>query len=29
VIENGSIVLEGLSGELIKNDYVRKAYLGI
>jgi branched-chain amino acid transport system ATP-binding protein len=29
VIENGRIVLEGKSGDLLKNDHVRKAYLGL
>jgi branched-chain amino acid transport system ATP-binding protein len=29
VLENGRIVLEGKGGDLVKNDYVRKAYLGL
>jgi branched-chain amino acid transport system ATP-binding protein len=29
VLENGRIVLEGKSGDLLRNDYVRKAYLGL
>jgi branched-chain amino acid transport system ATP-binding protein len=29
VIENGRIVLEGNGKDLLKNDYVRKAYLGL
>jgi branched-chain amino acid transport system ATP-binding protein len=29
VLENGRIVLEGESKDLLKNDYVRKAYLGL
>lgn len=29
VLENGRIVLEGVSKELLDNDHVRKAYLGI
>ena len=29
VLENGRIVLEGKGGDLLKNDYVRKAYLGL
>ena len=29
VLENGTVVLEGPSKELLNNDYVRKAYLGI
>jgi branched-chain amino acid transport system ATP-binding protein len=29
VLETGGITLEGPCGDLIKNDYVRKAYLGI
>jgi len=29
VLENGRIVLEGNSRDLLKNDYVRKAYLGL
>jgi branched-chain amino acid transport system ATP-binding protein len=29
VLENGRIVLEGVSKELLANDHVRKAYLGI
>jgi branched-chain amino acid transport system ATP-binding protein len=29
VLENGAVVLEGPSKDLLKNDYVRKAYLGI
>ena len=29
VLENGRIVLDGKSGDLLKNDYVRKAYLGL
>ena len=29
VLENGRIVLEGKSGDLLENDYVRKAYLGL
>jgi branched-chain amino acid transport system ATP-binding protein len=29
VLENGRIVLEGKSSDLLKNDYVRKAYLGL
>jgi branched-chain amino acid transport system ATP-binding protein len=29
VLENGRIVLEGASDELLQSDYVRKAYLGI
>jgi branched-chain amino acid transport system ATP-binding protein len=29
VLENGRIVLEGRSSDLLKNDYVRKAYLGL
>jgi len=29
VLENGRIVLEGESRDLLKNDYVRKAYLGL
>jgi len=28
VLENGKIVLEGLSTELLKNDKVKKAYIG-
>src|SRR4030042_687286 len=29
VLENGRVVLEGTGNELLQNDYVRKAYLGI
>ena len=29
VIENGKIVLEGKGKELLENDYIKKAYLGI
>lgn len=29
VLENGRIVLEGKGGDLLKNDYVRKVYLGL
>ena len=29
VLENGRIVLEGKGGDLLKNDYVRRAYLGL
>jgi branched-chain amino acid transport system ATP-binding protein len=29
VLENGRIVLEGKSGDLLENDHVRKAYLGL
>jgi branched-chain amino acid transport system ATP-binding protein len=29
VLENGRIVLEGNGGDLLSNDYVRKAYLGL
>jgi len=29
VIENGRVILEGVSEELSRNDYMRKAYLGI
>jgi len=29
VLENGRIVTEGQSGDLLKSDYVRKAYLGL
>ena len=29
VLENGRIVLEGDSAELLENDYVRKAYMGM
>ena len=29
VLENGRIVLEGRGGDFLKNDYVRKAYLGL
>jgi branched-chain amino acid transport system ATP-binding protein len=29
VLENGRIVLEGKGGDLLNNDYVRKAYLGL
>jgi len=29
VLENGQIVLEGSSRDLLSNDHVRKAYLGI
>jgi branched-chain amino acid transport system ATP-binding protein len=29
VLENGRIVLEGESRDLLQNDYVRKAYLGL
>jgi branched-chain amino acid transport system ATP-binding protein len=29
VLENGRIILEGLGKELLNNDYVREAYLGI
>ena len=29
VIENGEIVLEGAGGELLANDEVRRAYLGL
>lgn len=29
VLENGRIVLEGRSKEILENDYVRKAYLGL
>jgi len=28
VLENGKIVLEGLSTELLNNDKVKKAYIG-
>jgi branched-chain amino acid transport system ATP-binding protein len=29
VLENGRIVLEGKGRDLLSNDYVRKAYLGL
>jgi len=29
VIENGAIALEGLADELLHNDHVRRAYLGL
>ncbi|MEW6424164.1 MAG: ABC transporter ATP-binding protein [Bacillota bacterium] len=29
VLENGRVVLEGASGELLQSDYVREAYLGM
>jgi branched-chain amino acid transport system ATP-binding protein len=29
VLENGRIVLEGKGGDLLSNDYVRKAYMGL
>jgi branched-chain amino acid transport system ATP-binding protein len=29
VLENGRIVLEGVSKDLLTNDHVRKAYLGL
>ncbi len=29
VLENGRIVLEGRSGELLENDHIKKAYLGL
>jgi ABC-type branched-chain amino acid transport systems, ATPase component len=29
VLENGSIVLEGTGADLLTNDYVKKAYLGL
>jgi len=29
VLENGQVVLEGVCDNLLKNDYVRKAYLGL
>jgi branched-chain amino acid transport system ATP-binding protein len=29
VLENGRIVLEGASHDLIENDHVKKAYLGL
>lgn len=29
VLENGRIVMEGFGKDLIKNEYVRQAYLGI
>jgi branched-chain amino acid transport system ATP-binding protein len=29
VLENGRVVLEGKSGDLLENDHVRKAYLGL
>lgn len=29
VLENGRIVLDGIGSELLQNDYMRKAYLGI
>jgi branched-chain amino acid transport system ATP-binding protein len=29
VLENGRVVLEGASRELLQNDYVREAYLGM
>jgi len=29
VLENGRIVLEGKSRELLQNDHIRKAYLGL
>ena len=29
VLENGRIVLKGKSRDLLENDYVRKAYLGL
>jgi branched-chain amino acid transport system ATP-binding protein len=29
VLENGQVVLEGKSGELLQNDHVKKAYLGL
>jgi branched-chain amino acid transport system ATP-binding protein len=29
VLENGRIVLEGESKDLLQNDYVRQAYLGL
>ena len=29
VLENGKIVLEGISPELMNNDQVKRAYLGI
>ena len=29
VLENGRVVLEGKSGQLLQNDHVKKAYLGL
>ncbi len=29
VLENGSIVMEGKGTELLANEYLRKAYLGM
>ena len=29
VLENGRITLEGMGADLLKNDHVKKAYLGI
>jgi branched-chain amino acid transport system ATP-binding protein len=29
VIENGEVVLEGSGGEMLENDHVRRAYLGL
>jgi branched-chain amino acid transport system ATP-binding protein len=29
VIENGEVVLQGTGAEMLKNDHVRRAYLGI
>ena len=29
VLENGRIVSEGKSGDLLKSDHVKKAYLGL
>jgi branched-chain amino acid transport system ATP-binding protein len=29
VLENGRIVSEGKSGELLQNDHIKKAYLGL
>ncbi|MDR3149275.1 MAG: ABC transporter ATP-binding protein, partial [Oscillospiraceae bacterium] len=29
ILENGKVVLEGGSKDLLNNDYVRKAYLGL
>jgi len=29
VIETGRMVLEGVASELLQNDYIKKAYLGI
>jgi len=29
VLENGHVVSEGKSGELLQNDHIKKAYLGL